>query len=426
MKRKLASIIFLIICSLILTSCFNYKEINQMTFATSVIFDKDENNNVIIYIDCVKPYRNAGDSSDEGKRMIFKGEGKTSLEAIRDISEISSNKLNFSQVRAYIFTEQVAQDGIKKHIDLINNDQQFGFKPYMFVYFGEISDILNIIGEDDEYLGLYLDDLVKNNKGNGKIISKNVNDYISTSLNKDAINILTAIDIKDDIIDKKIELNGGAIIQNDKMLKKMEPTEVLSYNLLMEPVNEGTFEIQNPKEEDKFITLDILEKNSLTKVIKEDNSFIINENLDIRVSIGEIQGAITDEIRRGNHIDTTTKLRQVIEKTLDFLPEKEKKETIKKTCQRTFQALRIDVNHEFEVLYEFMEKLPDALRPGGRVAILTFHSGEDKLVKKALKAGYKEGIYSDYAKDVIRPSAKECTQNPRARSTKMRWAIKAE
>ena len=67
----------------------------------------------------------------------------------------------------------------------------------------------------------------------------------------------------------------------------------------------------------------------------------------------ELAKAITDEIRRGNHIDTTTKLRQVIEKTLDFLPEKEKKETIKKTCQRTFQALRIDVNHEFEVLYEF-------------------------------------------------------------------------
>ena len=123
---------------------------------------------------------------------------------------------------------------------------------------------------------------------------------------------------------------------------------------------------------------------------------------------------------------STTKLRQVIEKTLDFLPEKEKKETIKKTCQRTFQALRIDVNREFEVLYEFMEKLPGALKPGGRAAILTFHSGEDKLVKKALKAGYKEGIYSDYSRDVIRPSAQECAQNGRARSTKMRWAIKSE
>ena len=123
---------------------------------------------------------------------------------------------------------------------------------------------------------------------------------------------------------------------------------------------------------------------------------------------------------------TTTKLREVIEKTLDFLPEKEKKDTIKKTCQRTFQALRIDVNREFEVLYEFMEKLPGALKPGGRVAILTFHSGEDKLVKQALKDGYRNGIYADYAKDVIRPSAEECVQNGRARSTKMRWAVRAE
>ena len=72
-----------------------------------------------------------------------------------------------------------------------------------------------------------------------------------------------------------------------------------------------------------------------------------------------------------------------------FFRKKKKKETIKKTCQRVFQALRIDVNHEFEVLYEFMEKLPNALKPGGRAAILTFHSGEDKLVKKALKEGYR-------------------------------------
>ena len=79
-----------------------------------------------------------------------------------------------------------------------------------------------------------------------------------------------------------------------------------------------------------------------------------------------------------------------------------------------------------DYLYEFMEKLPGTLKPGGRVAILTFHSGEDKLVKKALKAGYREGVYSEYAKDVVRPSAEECAQNGRARSTKMRWAVKAE
>lgn len=71
-----------------------------------------------------------------------------------------------------------------------------------------------------------------------------------------------------------------------------------------------------------------------------------------------------------------------------------------------------------------MEKLPDVLAPGGRVAILTFHSGEDRLVKKSFKRFKREGLYADVAKDVIRPSAEECVRNSRARSTKMRWAVK--
>ena len=99
---------------------------------------------------------------------------------------------------------------------------------------------------------------------------------------------------------------------------------------------------------------------------------------------------------------------------------------IKKSCQRTFQALRIDVNSEFEVLEEFLEKLPSVLAPGGRVAILTFHSGEDRMVKKIFKRMKKEKIYSDVAREVIRPSMQECQRNPRAKSTKMRWAIRAE
>ena len=163
----------------------------------------------------------------------------------------------------------------------------------------------------------------------------------------------------------------------------------------------------------------------LDTISRDELAGMLYENSD-EPYCEELAKAITDEIRKGHRVDTTTKLRRIIEDTLDFLPEKDKKETIKKTCQRTFQALRIDVNHEFEVLYEFMEKLPGALKPGGRAAILTFHSGEDKLVKKALKAGYKAGIYSDYSKDVIRPSAQECAQNGRARSTKMRWAVRAE
>ena len=211
--------------------------------------------------------------------------------------------------------------------------------------------------------------------------------------------------------------------------------EVGKFDFVLADLGVSSMQIDNPKRGFSFRAdgpLDlrlnqqkgISAAERLDQISREELAGMLYENSD-EPYCEEIAKAITDEIRKGNRIDSTTKLRTVIENTLDFLPEKEKKDTIRKTCQRVFQALRIDVNQEFEVLYEFMEKLPDALKPGGRVAILTFHSGEDKLVKKALKAGYKAGIYSDYAKDVVRPSAQECAQNGRARSTKMRWAVKA-
>ena len=211
--------------------------------------------------------------------------------------------------------------------------------------------------------------------------------------------------------------------------------EVGGFDFILADLGVSSMQIDNPKRGFSFKVdgpLDlrlnqeagISAAERLDTITREELAGMLYENSD-EPYCEELAKAITDEIRRGSRIDTTTKLRRVIEDTLDFLPEKEKKDTSKKTCQRTFQALRIDVNQEFEVLYEFMEKLPGALRPGGRVAILTFHSGEDKLVKQALKEGYKSGIYSDYAKDVIRPSAQECAANGRARSTKMRWAVKA-
>ncbi len=162
----------------------------------------------------------------------------------------------------------------------------------------------------------------------------------------------------------------------------------------------------------------------LKQVTEEELIGMLIENSDEPYA-REIAAEVFRARRSGQKIDTTTELRELIEKALRFIPEKERKDAVKKSCQRTFQALRIDVNSEFEVLHSFLEKLPDVMVPGGRIAILTFHSGEDRLVKKAFKQGYKAGIYSEIAEDVIRPSEEECRRNGRARSTKMRWAIKA-
>lgn len=162
----------------------------------------------------------------------------------------------------------------------------------------------------------------------------------------------------------------------------------------------------------------------LKTIDKEELQGMLIENADEPYA-QEIARAVTSAIRKGRCVETTGQLRQIIEDTLSFLPEKERKESIKKSCQRTFQALRIDINSEYEVLYQFLEKLPQVLKEGGRAAILTFHSGEDRLVKKSFKQLQKQGIYREISDDVIRPSAEECARNSRAKSTKMRWAIRA-
>jgi 16S rRNA (cytosine1402-N4)-methyltransferase len=92
------------------------------------------------------------------------------------------------------------------------------------------------------------------------------------------------------------------------------------------------------------------------------------------------------------------------------------------SVRRVFQAVRIAVNDEFTALDTFLRHLPQCLTRGGRAAILTFHSGEDRRVKKAFQAGLRDGIYTAVAETVVRPGPAERRANPRATAAKLRWA----
>jgi 16S rRNA (cytosine1402-N4)-methyltransferase len=101
------------------------------------------------------------------------------------------------------------------------------------------------------------------------------------------------------------------------------------------------------------------------------------------------------------------------------------KPDVKMSVRRTFQALRIAVNDEFAALDALLRCLPACLNPGARVAVLTFHSGEDRRVKKAFQSGYRDGIYSAKADEVIRSTMEETRANRRASSAKLRWAVRS-
>ena len=133
---------------------------------------------------------------------------------------------------------------------------------------------------------------------------------------------------------------------------------------------------------------------------------------------------------QGQYLQTTTELADRVRATVQAalprrMPEAERALATTQSLQRTFQALRIAVNDEFGVLDRFLDDLPGCLRPGGRVAILSFHSGEDRRVKKAFQSGERSGIYVRVAPDVVRASFDERRANPRATSAKLRWAVAA-
>ncbi|MCC6370694.1 MAG: 16S rRNA (cytosine(1402)-N(4))-methyltransferase RsmH [Bacteroidia bacterium] len=139
----------------------------------------------------------------------------------------------------------------------------------------------------------------------------------------------------------------------------------------------------------------------------------------------EIATHIVAKIKRGGKINTTMQLKECISEALQFISESKRKDEIKRSAPRCFQAIRIAINDEFLVLEKFLDKLPAALTSGGRVAILTFHSGEDRRVKKSFQNLFREGIYSQISEEVIRPSVEECATNSRASSAKLRWAVRA-
>ena len=154
----------------------------------------------------------------------------------------------------------------------------------------------------------------------------------------------------------------------------------------------------------------------LAKVSKEKLVALLDENAD------EPRASLLAEGLAGRVFKTTTELARAIRMVLPYsLSEEDKQDT----SRRVFQALRIAVNEEFTVLETWLRELPSCLRPGGRVAVLTFHSGEDRRVKQSFQNGLRSGLYSAINEQVQRPSPAEVRDNPRAAPAKLRWAVRS-
>jgi 16S rRNA (cytosine1402-N4)-methyltransferase len=153
----------------------------------------------------------------------------------------------------------------------------------------------------------------------------------------------------------------------------------------------------------------------LERVRPDALQILLTENAD------EPRAEILAAALAGKHFATTTALSRAVTAALAHLP----KEDCDLAIRRVFQALRIAVNDEFSALETFLRLLPSCLNAGGRAVVLSFHSGEDRRVKKSFEAGRRDGFYAEISADVLRPGPEERRGNPRSTPAKLRWARKS-
>lgn len=288
--KKLNKIVSALILPILLTGCFNYTDINKVSFVTSMIFDMDNLGNVEIYLDCIKPYRSTNDSSDKGRRISYKGSGKTALEAIRDLNREASLNFNFQQNKAYIFTERAAKEGLDKYLGLINNSTDMSIRPYMFIYYGQVKDLLEISSKDEEHLGLYLNEIAIKNRKNPKSMECNVNEYLSKTLIPGNTVIIGSLELEKGELDSKVEMLGGAVIKDDVLVDRLDEDDSFIYNMVNGKVRNGTIIVENPQNQEGFITLEVAGCNVEDEIVYENGKYKLIENIHLETYIGESQG----------------------------------------------------------------------------------------------------------------------------------------
>lgn len=181
-----------------------------------------------------------------------------------------------------------------------------------------------------------------------------------------------------------------------------------------DPSRGFSFKIEGPLDMRMNPERGVSARDWLLKVKPEKLEAALIENAD------EPRAEMLSKALAGKLFETTTAFASEIRVAMTGVEE----DAIDKTIRRVFQAVRIAVNEEFTAIDAFLRSVPNCLKSGGRVAILTFHSGEDRRVKQAFKAGVKAGIYQETNREVVIAGPEERRMNPRSIPAKLRWAVK--
>jgi spore germination protein KC len=333
-------VISLILATFFLSGCFSYKDINKLIFVTSVIVDIDKDNRPVIYVEGFKPYRSTAQGSEKGQRVLAQGSGKTAYEALRDINLATSFELNYTQCKTIAFTTRAAQYGIDHYLDIFERGQEFVIRPYLVITNENPQDLLKTKIAEIDYLGIVIKDLLDNEGASTRSVRLALNEYLNRRLIGSQTEVVTLIGIKKNQPEERIEIQGGAVLKDDKMMGELERADGQGYNFLMNSLKTGSLEITNPEQSEQFISLNVLRNHTRTSIYYEGTTIKLKKQIYVKTNIEEIekQASLTKDV-----------IRQLQDKSED---------NIKKACERVFEKYKEQDLDIFRVKETFERKYP--------------------------------------------------------------------
>lgn len=336
-------IIFCIGITLFLVGCGSYQDTNKTLFAVTTVVDIDEENKPIIYMEAFRSLYSQESADEKGERIILTGSGATMADALLDLNQMASYEVIATHNKAIIFTEKAARYGLDHFLDFFIREQDYLLRPNIMIYSGDINELLDIETGQEEFLGFYLEQLVKNEFSEAITYPEKLFEYINLSTIGDKTDVLILLSIQEDER-PKIYIREGAVMKENKMVEKLSKDEIKVYCIFDEQHQVGYITIPHPKVKGQHVSLEVLKNKVKTDVIydgNKENTVKLKKDISLRMSFEETQSKL--DIR-------DSKIRQQLEEGV-------KKKVIEESeaLYSKFKNQGIDI---FDVEKEFRDNYP--------------------------------------------------------------------
>lgn len=287
-----STIVILLCLSLILTGCYSYRDVDTIEFVTDFLIDMDENKQIILYTRANKGIRTTDVATESTEILMFKQVGATIFEAIRNMTLYTSSKLNYTQMRAIMMTDRAVSNGIDYFIDFIERDQELNLRARLYIFRGDPLELLNLDIRQEDFLGLYLWDVIQNAKHASKALAVSLNEMLNASYSPSSTYILPIVQIIDTVGRPQLAVDGSVIMDRWQMVGELTEEEVLYYSFLNNKVKSCILSIPNPQNPSGKISFEILKSKTKTSSKYQDGTLYVTKKITSNATIGEVQKGI--------------------------------------------------------------------------------------------------------------------------------------